>query len=250
MTNLLGPDGRNVLRALAGSSSLLAFDFDGTLAPLVIDRRRAALRPRTRTLLARVSSRYPCAVISGRARADLERRLAGTGITRLVGNHGLEGAGVGTRATEELRRARRQLQRALRGLDGVEIEDKRLTLSVHYRRAPNRRFALARIQHAVTELPSSLRTIGGHYVVNVLPAGPIDKGTALARVWQGADADVALYVGDDVTDEHVFRLAADRALVGVHIGASRRSQAAFFLRSQSTIDELLEVLLVMRGGVA
>ena len=48
MKSLLAPRSRPVLRALARGRVLLAFDFDGTLAPIVADPVRARLRPRTR----------------------------------------------------------------------------------------------------------------------------------------------------------------------------------------------------------
>lgn len=252
MINLLGRDGRHALRALAGAESLLAFDFDGTLAPLVDDRRRAALRPRTRTLLGRVCSLYPCAVISGRARADVARRLVGTGVRYVIGNHGLEGVADAQVIDREVRRAHGELARTFRGLQGVDIEEKQVTLAVHYRHAKDRRVALARIRQVLGEGFPSLRVVGGHHVVNVLPVGEDDKGTALMRLWDLVGASTALYVGDDLADEHAFRIATKRPLVAVRVRAGARtfapSSAAFFLREQGEIDVLLAKLVDLRDG--
>jgi hypothetical protein len=77
MKSLLAPQNLPALRRLARGRVLLAFDFDGTLAPIVADPARAHLRPRTRRLLADVARKYPCVVISGRRRADVVGRLAG-----------------------------------------------------------------------------------------------------------------------------------------------------------------------------
>ena len=77
MKSLLAPQNRSVLRRLVRGRVLLAFDFDGTLAPIVADPPAARLRPRTRRLLAEVARKYPCVVISGRSRADVARRLTG-----------------------------------------------------------------------------------------------------------------------------------------------------------------------------
>ena len=77
MKHILARANRDVLRQFACSRVLLAFDYDGTLAPLVSDPERAELRPATRKLLAVLTALYPCTVISGRAVRDVERRVAG-----------------------------------------------------------------------------------------------------------------------------------------------------------------------------
>jgi trehalose 6-phosphate phosphatase len=63
--HILSRDHEGMLARLAGARALLAFDFDGTLAPIVADRHRAVMRQRTRSLLATAAKLYPCAVISG-----------------------------------------------------------------------------------------------------------------------------------------------------------------------------------------
>lgn len=253
MIGLLGRDGRHLLRALAGSESLLAFDFDGTLAPIVADRRRAAMRPRTRALLGRVCARYPCAVISGRARVDVAQRLSGVGVRYVIGNHGLEDRDDARAedqvARKDLRRMHRALKGALRGQRGIDVEDKRVTLAVHYRHASDRARARERILEVLEARPGSVRVIGGDHVINVLPAQERDKGTALTHLWDLVGADTALYIGDDDTDELAFRVSAQRPLVAARIGARPRSAAGCFLASQADIDKLLEILLVMRGAV-
>lgn len=248
MIHLLGREGEPLLRALAGSCSLLGFDFDGTLAPIVDDRQRAALRPKTRALLAGTTALYPCAVVTGRARADSMRRLHGTGITHVVGNHGLELPDGATQISPAVRRAKAHLRSALRGTRGVDVEDKGATLAVHYRHAPQRARARAHIVAALAPLLASLRLLDGHCVLNVLPAHAGDKGTAFAALWDRLGADVALFVGDDVTDEPAFELARRRPLIGVHVGANHRSSAWCRLRDQREIDGLLERLIELRGG--
>lgn len=250
MISLLGREGDPLLRALAGSFSLLAFDFDGTLAPIVDDRRRAALRPRTRALLARTATLYPCALITGRARADVARRLVGTGIAHLIGNHGLETSTGATRGAHSVRRAHALLRAALRDAVGVDIEDKGATLAVHYRHAPRPADARERIVAALAPLRSSLRLLGGHFVINVLPPGAGDKGTAFAALWDRLGADVALFVGDDLTDEPAFELARGRPLIGACVGANARTSAGTFLRDQREVDLLLERLVELRLGHA
>jgi len=80
MRYVLGPAGRRALGRFTRSRPLLAFDYDGTLAPIVSDPARAAVRAGTRELLTRLAARYVCVVVSGRPRRDLVRRLAGVGL--------------------------------------------------------------------------------------------------------------------------------------------------------------------------
>ena len=62
-----------LLEMFASSNVLLAFDYDGTLAPLVNAPARATMRASTRRLLVHASKLYPCVVITGRAQADVTR---------------------------------------------------------------------------------------------------------------------------------------------------------------------------------
>jgi len=59
-------------------------------------------------------------------------------------------------------------------------------------------------------------------------------------------ADVALYVGDDETDEDVFNLEEPGQLLGIRVGKSMRSRASYFLTSQGEVDTLLELLISLR----
>ena len=90
MRYVLTRKSEEAVRRFLASPVLLAFDFDGPLAPFVGDPDRARLRPATRRLLRRVAEAWPCVVISGRSRADVRNKLFGTGIRRTFGNHGAE----------------------------------------------------------------------------------------------------------------------------------------------------------------
>ena len=249
MRHLLAPAQAAVLAGLAGRRALVAFDYDGTLAPIVGDRERAVMRPRTAALLAVVAARYPTAVVSGRARADVAARLGPARVRHTIGNHGLEpGPPAALRRFErDCGQARVLLEQALAGLDGVDVEDKRYSLAVHYRRARDRRRARAAIAAAVAGLPMAVRVVPGKRVVNVVPAGAPDKGDAVARLGARERAGAVLYVGDDDTDEDVFGRAL-AGLVAVRVGGAARSRARYYLRDQGEIDELLAALAALRRG--
>jgi trehalose 6-phosphate phosphatase len=246
MRYLLSTRNAGVLAQLAWSRVLLAFDFDGTLAPIVPDRTGAAMRKRTGELLARACTLYPCAVISGRSQSDVLERLAGAAVKYVVGNHGLEPGTELAYFARETARAAPLLRRTLASLPGVDVEDKRYTLAIHYRRSRQKSAARAAIGDAIAALPCRMRLIPGKQVVNVVPEGAPHKGDAVLQLRKLAEADTALYVGDDSTDEDVFTLDQPGRLLTVRIGASRSSAAAYFLRQQREIDTVLSKLTALR----
>ena len=93
MRYILSQTSRSILAQLAQERTLCAFDFDGTLAPIVEDPDQAVLSDRTRNLLGRLAALYPCVILSGRARTDLLGRLSGMPLERVFGSHGAEGEG-------------------------------------------------------------------------------------------------------------------------------------------------------------
>jgi trehalose 6-phosphate phosphatase len=243
-----------VLERFARTRLLLAFDFDGTLAPIVRDPDRAAMRPSTRRLLIEAARLYPCAVISGRSRADALRRLAGVPMRAVIGNHGAETGGrpspAERRRARDVRRWQAALGRVLAAggdaFEGVWLEDKRLSLAIHYRRARHRPEARRAILEAILEAIAPLgraRVVGGKYVVNLVPAGSPDKGAALDHLRARLACDHALYVGDDDTDEAAFASHRRRRLLAVRIGSRADSHAGYCLRDQREIDRLLAALI-------
>jgi trehalose 6-phosphate phosphatase len=249
MRDVLARSNVAILRRFARSHVVVVFDFDGTLSPIVGDPRAAALRPRTHTLLRRLAGVVPCAVLSGRPRADVARRLRGIALREIVGNHGLGIAtpDVAARASRQVRRWLRVLGAALASLDGVVVEDNRLSVAVHYRHAARPLQARRVVMEVVGRL-GPLRVVGGKRVVNLLPVGGPDKGTALAAIRTRVGCDTAIYVGDDETDEDVFRAADPACVLGIRVGRSARSSARYFIDGQRRIDDLISILTAARTG--
>jgi trehalose 6-phosphate phosphatase len=245
MTPILSRAGSELLAQLAAERALLAFDFDGTLAPLVADRQAAAMRDATRGLLRTLALLYPCAVISGRAREDVRGRLSGLPLVAVVGNHGAEaGHGPLPRGLlEHVARWSERLAGLLGGAEGVEIEDKGLSIALHYRRAARPREARGRIQAAAAGLEGAV-ALEGHDVVDLTLRGAPTKGDALRDLCRRLGIGQALYVGDDATDEDAFRSQVVR--VGVRVGTDPRTAARYFLADQPEVDELLRALIVAR----
>jgi trehalose 6-phosphate phosphatase len=245
MRDVLAPASRDVLDRFARSRTLLAFDFDGTLAPIVADPDRAAMRTATRRLLEGVARAYPCVVISGRSRDDVSRRLQGVPLAGVVGNHGLEPWHDESRATRGVRRWIPLLEEELGAIPGLAIEDKGLSIAVHYRQCRDKEKARSRVLAAARRLGPA-RLLGGKRVLNILPVGAPHKGLALERARARLRCETAVYVGDDETDEDVFALGRPGRLLGVRVGRKRGSSAAFYVRTQADVDRLLRRLLALR----
>ena len=243
MKPLLEPAGREALLAFARPDTLIALDYDGTLAPIAARPPEAHMRPETRELLARLCRRFPVLILTGRARADVLGFLGGTGALEVIGSHGLEkfGTTIG-RVGERVARWRQALVQRIGAMVGIDIEDKRLSLAVHFRRAPDGDAAQRQIEEAVADLPGA-RILGGKKVVNVVPSEAPDKGAALLAACERGGYRRAIYVGDDDTDEDVFRLAQPERILTVRIGRQRESAAEYYLADQRDIDRLMRVLL-------
>lgn len=246
MKRILARDSRELLAQLASARVLLSFDFDGTLAPICANRDDAAMRPETMRLLAQVANAFPVAVISGRARDDVASRLGVAAVKYVIGNHGLEPGGDLGAFAAEMQQAQPLLVASLGDVQGIDVEDKRYSLAIHYRRSRNKRAARVAIDRAVRALPSPMRVVLGKLVVNIVPERAPDKGDALLDLREREGASTALYVGDDVTDEDVFRLDQPGRLISVRVGESASTSAKYFLRDQGEIDLLLARLCELR----
>jgi trehalose 6-phosphate phosphatase len=246
MRYLFGPGYEERLRAFLASRPLLAFDFDGTLAPLIEQPALADPGPETRRLLSTLAVSHPIVVISGRMRADVERRFVTVPLAGVTGNHGLEPWGEDPELERLVAGWREVLQRELARLPGIVIEDKRLSITVDYRHAPDLEMTALAIQTITHQLPRARLLGGRHADFNIAPAGDVHKGTALLRYLERFGRQSALYVGDDRTDEDVFGLEL-AGLLSVRVGPRRASRAAFFIRDQAEVDRLLRTLVDLAG---
>jgi trehalose 6-phosphate phosphatase len=249
MRDILHPSHRGVLERFVGvdgpSRVLLAFDYDGVLAPLVLDPEGTPMRRTTRDLLVRLARRYPVAAVSGRSWTHTLRLTEGVA-PYVVGNHGFEflrARPVPVAVLRQVRGWRRQLEGALAGVPGIHFEDKRSTLAVHYGLARGWRRAEQAAYAAANQLTGT-RLVAGKKVINILPRQFPNKGDALRALLARLELRAALYLGDDVTDEDAFAVG-EPLVLGVHVGPGR-SLAPWRLESQPLVDELLARLLSLR----
>jgi trehalose 6-phosphate phosphatase len=234
---------------LAGRRLALFLDYDGTLTPIVERPEDAVLAEPTRDVLRRVAERHAVAIVSGRDLADVRARVGIEGLY-YAGSHGFDIAGPRGSHTHEaalaaaplLAAAAGELERGLKPLAGVQVERKRFAIAVHFRRARESDVAPveAAVDRALARHPG-LRKTGGKKIFELRPDVDWDKGRAV--LWLlgelGLGAALAVYIGDDVTDEDAFRALAGRG-VGIAVQDAPQPTAAHYtLRDPGEVRELL-----------
>jgi trehalose 6-phosphate phosphatase len=233
----------SAMRNFIDRKTMFAFDLDGTLAPISPDPNTIGIPDSIRKELSILNERAAVAVITGRSRCDAQMHL---GVTPryLIGNHGAEGLpGWEARENEFIRTAKEWLSQMnillpINDRTGIVIENKGLTLSIHYRHAENIEVTHALILHVIDRLIPSPRRISGIFIENLVPSDAPDKGVAFRLLLHQADCPKGFFIGDDETDEDVFRLK-DKGIFTVRVGSRTNSRARFYLNGQHEIVRLL-----------
>jgi trehalose 6-phosphate phosphatase len=235
------------IHAFLSDDTLLAFDFDGTLAPIVKKRDRAALPAKTARLLKQLTRRAPVALLSGRALEDLRARVPFS-LVALVGNHGMEGVpgGKSHARTAKIVAKWADTLESQPAIEGSELENKRYSLTLHYREAKSPAATRRRLLTAASALKPAPEILPGKKVLNLLAPGHSNKGIALQALLKAHGFKKAIFVGDDDTDEDVFCLR-DPRIFSVRVGAKKGSAAQAYLRDQGEAEALLALLLQNLG---
>jgi trehalose 6-phosphate phosphatase len=251
LKHLFGEEGGLALNVALRARPLLAFDFDGTLAPIVARPDDAYVAVEVSQRLERLARIRPLAIVTGRSVEDVTRRLGFTA-RFIVGNHGAEEAGrppVFETAAMDVVRARLDARAGELLAAGIQVEDKGYSLALHYRLAPDRRMAATRIEAILADLDPMLRCFPGKCVFNVVAADAPDKYDAILSLVRRAGCGLAVFVGDDVNDDAVFVRSQPNWLT-VRVGRDDpESCAAFFLDCHAEVSVLLEKMLhVLEAG--
>jgi trehalose 6-phosphate phosphatase len=255
LKHLFSPDGRAALDATMRLSPLLAFDFDGTLAPIVDHPDDARIPSEVAERLQGLARCLPVAIVTGRSVADVRGRL-GFAPQFIVGSHGAEDeheaaeAAGRARQLDELRRRLAARRAELADL-GVYVEDKQHSIALHYRQARRRARAAAVIREILAPPDAAVRVFAGKMVENAVAADSPDKAQAVRRLVERCGARSVVFAGDDVNDEPVFAAAPPHWLT-VRIGRDvEHSRACFFLDGPAQVaawlQEMLERIAEHRG---
>ena len=248
------------------SHVLLLSDYDGTLTPIVSRPDEAILSPEVREKLRALAEKpaFSVGIISGRSLSEA-RAMVGIEKIYYAGNHGLEIEGPGLKFVSQAAEAAqttikdlvRQLSDRLGGIKGIIIEDKRLSLSVHYRLVKKgEENQAADIFNMITSPllgEGKIRVTSGKKVWEVRP--PIDwhKGKAVEAITEEIKALlkleqlVTIYMGDDTTDEDAFRIIHRPQGWSIFVGGDNpSSNADYFLNSTSEVEIFLSRLIELK----
>lgn len=248
MIYLFSAKGRAALSTFVDATTLFTFDLDGTLAPIVPEPAAVVIPDAVRQNLILLNAVAPVAIITGRCRAVA---LAHLGFTPryLVGNHGAEGLPGKENSGQDFIRFcqgwKKQLQLLLPTMaaSGIFLEEKGETMALHYRQARDALKAQELILGAMARLTPAPRRVAGKFVENLVPQAAADKGVALQALMEHLLCPRAIFVGDDVTDEDVFRLK-NPAVLGIRVGENPESSARYYLEGQGEIVGLLQEIII------
>jgi trehalose 6-phosphate phosphatase len=242
------------LRLSAATSVCVLSDFDGTLVPLADHPDAVRLPESGRRILERIASadRTTAGIVSGRALADLQARIAVEGIW-YVGNHGFEmrsPAGEATkfyeiRDVEYLDAVRDELAAETASVPGVLLEHKGPVIAVHYRNVALPK--IAEVERAFARVMERhrqrLMVNHGDHVFEAAIRGARNKGTAVRLIRRELPAGALIvYFGDDVTDRDVFRTLQGVG-ISVEVGTRHSTLAPYTLPDPGAVWEVLGRLI-------
>ncbi|USZ69547.1 trehalose-phosphatase [Halorussus salilacus] len=240
---------------LAHDGLLVALDFDGTLADIERRPDEATLPEETREVVSALADLPDAevAVVSGRELADVRERVGLSDIS-YAGNHGLE---LRTGEESEVHPTAREVEETISALcdrlgerladvDGVIVEDKGVSATVHHRLVADE--DVPAVERAVETLAADrdeVRLTTGKDVLELRPAVEWDKGEAVgwlaARLVPDDERWLPVYVGDDTTDEAAFGVLTDRGL-GVKVGDDPATDAPYRVADPEGVRAVLSWL--------
>ncbi|MCC6544967.1 MAG: bifunctional alpha,alpha-trehalose-phosphate synthase (UDP-forming)/trehalose-phosphatase [Nitrospirae bacterium] len=235
---------------MAGKNIFVFIDYDGTLTPIVESPDKARLSDDIPPLLSRLRMTVPVAIVSGRKLEDLKRRVGVEGII-YAGNHGAEiFDGSRTVVNQEssadpdlLKDFLERLGSALSHLEGVVIENKGITASIHFRLVnPKYLWELLSIfRKTAKNYEGAFRITHGKKVIEIRPGNTWNKGNAVSWIMENMGQEgIPLYIGDDTTDEDAYRAIKDK---GISISIGKNTEAEYYLKTQGEVKGFIRWFL-------
>jgi trehalose 6-phosphate phosphatase len=192
----------------------LITDMDGTISPIPHDFLRKTIPPPTLPQLTELVSRVDVlAIVSGRTSEGIKNLVNIEGI-KYIGHYGMEqwdndrailhpDTGV---YVPVMRTIAKELE-ALRTIQGILIQDKGATISVHYHLCLQPEAAKQQILDLLTKLPQikNMLIMDEKTNIGIVPRVDINKGTAVTTLIRQYDLEAAIYLGDDIGDLPAFR---------------------------------------------
>ncbi|XP_038991123.1 probable trehalose-phosphate phosphatase F [Hibiscus syriacus] len=256
-------------------------DYDGTLSPIVDDPDRAFMSDSMRSAVREVAKHFPTAIISGRSR-DKVYELVGLTELYYAGSHGMDIMGPVRHAESDdhpncIRSTDQQgkevnlfqparefipmidevlkaLVENTKDIKGAKVENHKFCTSVHYRNVEEKNWPMiAQCVHDILKHYPRLRITHGRQVLEIRPVIDWNKGKAVEFLLEslglsGRDDVLAIYIGDDKTDEDAFKVFRESNLgYGILVSSVPKESKAFFsLREPSEVKKFLKALVTWK----
>jgi len=235
----------------AATRRAFMLDYDGTLVPFVDDPRKARPDQELIDLLCRLPEdpANEVLIVSGRPRRDLEAWFGHLPVA-LAAEHGVwlrpkraDWRMLKAITTDWKDRVRPILRLYVDRLPGAMLEEKEFSLAWHYRRAEPELGSL-RAQELFDDLAEYTRNVDvqvlvGNKVLEIRNTG-VTKGSAALQWMAGNPPEFILAIGDDWTDEDLFRVLPPTAF-SVRIGLAKTA-ARYHLTSHTAVRRVLREL--------
>jgi trehalose 6-phosphate phosphatase len=259
-------DSEQFAQRLDSRQPAVFLDYDGTLTPIVDRPQDAVISDSMRDAVRRLAERTTVCVVSGRDRPIIDQWMGIDGLV-VAGSHGFDIGGhrdgtvrhdAVTGIEDLLATVTDRLNAEVGSIAGAVIEPKRFSVAVHYRLVtPTQRPSVtAVVDTLLDEYPDQLKVTPGKMVYEIQPKVDWDKGKAVQYLRRALGVEgeefVALYLGDDVTDEDAFtalKESGNAPGIGVIVAdlrdpeqADRATAADFVLESTAEVQQFLNAL--------
>ncbi len=255
----------DIARDWAGKSTMLFLDYDGTLTPIAANPAQAVLSQENRELIAQLvkTPDMQVVIISGRMLENVKTMVGVDGVI-YIGNHGWEIEGsnmhfaslIPVTVSSMMTKIKYELITQLSDIPGAFVEDKGITLSVHYRLVGrDKEFLVRRIFEHICmpyRRQNEIKVHEGKKVLELKPPVAWDKGKAVLwllkkqEILKGKGQVLPVYIGDDNTDEDAFAALKDQGITAL-VGPPRRFSAAQYYLAET--QEVTEFLKQMAEGI-
>ncbi len=249
----------SIIQAWAEKHIILFLDYDGTLTPIAQSPWQAVLSQENKELIEGLVKIpvFQVVIISGRTLVDIKQMVAIEGVI-YIGNHGWEIEGssmhfeslVPVQVSSIMEKIKYELMAQLSDIKGAFVEDKGMTLSVHYRMVGREEEVLVRRIFEHICMPyrrqNEIKVLEGKKVLEIKPPVEWDKGKAALwllrkqEVLNGRGNVLPVYIGDDSTDEDAFEALKNKGITALVGPPKRFSSAHYYLAQPQEVTELLK----------
>lgn len=249
-------------KAVNGKRLAVFLDYDGTLTPIVSNPDLALLSEEMRSTVRALARLFPTAIISGRGREKVENFVK---LSELfyAGSHGLDIRGPKDSLCQQdafqpalqflplMEQVYKELCDKLQGIPGSSVENNKFSVSAHFRNcAPESWTEVMKAVESTINRRPELRMTRGRKVLEVRPKVDWDKGKALVHLMDvlglKSQTDVvALYIGDDKTDEDAFSILKKDGLgLGILVSSKvKPTDAVYTVKDPSEVQQFLSQLI-------